>query len=477
MFPQLPYGPNNMIDYSQYGDPMPFGPWSQEQVGDLSKSLTAGLDISSPGAVAGSGFALRPESLDGTLYNLSFRMEHLCLWPQLLKQDVWNTINEYNVLRQHGTGVAFFHNEGDLPAEDDSIWERLYARVKSMGCTRKYSLMAAMARLAHNMNAETHQTIGGTMWTLEQLEKNLFTGNATLLPQAFDGYDSLIANTRDLRGRPLTGDEVNYGAGLVFDKPNFGRATDLYMPVGVDTDFVEDIAPNARYNITPQGWQNGRAGMQVKVYDTQRGPISLNPDVFIEFGEEPSATALGDTAKRPGTPTESVALASAGSGSKFTAADAGNYRYKVVAVNEFGKSAPLEMTGAVTVAAGESVTFTIGDGNPVARYYEIHRSTKGGAATTCKYSFKIARDSSGSTVVTDTNAYIPGTARVYMVQQNREFNQFKRLMRFMKVRLGMMDANFRFMLLLFGNLVVQAPNKGLIYFNVGRRNRLPTYDA
>lgn len=467
---------NGMIDYSQYGDPMPHGPWSQADMGDLSKALTAGDDINSPGAVAGSGFPLRLESLDGTLYNLSYRMEHLQLWPQLLKDDVWNTINEYNVLRTHGSSVAFFHNEGDLPPEDDSVWERLYARVKSMGCTRRYTIMAQMVRMAH-MNAETHQTIGGTMWTLEQLERALFTGSETLMPQAFDGYDSFIANTRDLRGKPLTGDEVNYGAGRIFEAPNYGKATDMYMPVGVDTDFVDDVAPNARYNVTPAGYANGHAGMQVQVYNTQRGPIALKPDVFLTFGEAPSATALGDAAKRPGTPTESIALAASGTDSQFTAQDSGAYYYKVVAVNEHGKSVPLTMTGTITPTAGQNVTFTVGDGSPTARYYEIHRSEKGGAASTCKWQFNIIRETDGTTLVTDSNAYLPGTGRVYLVQQNREFNSFKRLLRFMKVRLGMVDASFRFMLLLFGNLVVHAPNKAEVIYNVGRSDRSPHLDG
>jgi hypothetical protein len=174
---------------------------------------------------------------------------------------------------------------------------------------------------------------------------------------------------------------------------------------------------------------------------------------------------------------ESVALAAAGSGSSFTAADAGTYRYKVVAVNQYGKSAPLTLSTTITVTAGQSVTFSIADGSPIPAYYEVYRSTKGGAASTCKYAFKIARDSSGVTAITDANAYIPGTGRVYLVQQNREFNVFQRLLRFMKVRLAMVDASFRFMLLLFGELVVHAPNKGIIYINVGRANRDPHYDV
>jgi len=379
------------------------------------------------------------------------------------------------VLRQHGSGAGFFHNEGDLPAEDDSTWQRLYSIIKCMGCTRRYSIMSSLVRMAHN-NAETHQTLGGTMWTLEQLEKSLFTANTDYVPSGFDGYDKQIANMRDLRGRPMTGEEVNYGTGLIFDSPNFGKATDLYMPVGVDTDLVDDIAPNARYNINPQGWTNGHAGMQIKVYDTQRGPISLRPDVFVTFGDIPLAAA-GDLSKRPGTPVESVALAAAGSGSQFTAADAGTYRYKVVAINAHGRSAEVSLAGTIAVTTGQSVSFSIADGTPAPTAYKVYRSAKNGAAGTCKEAFTVARDSSGVTVITDTNAYLPGTGRCYLIQQNREFNVFNRLLRFMKIRLGLVDASYRFMLLLFGNLMIHTPNKSLIYFNVGRADRTPSYDV
>lgn len=463
-------------DFSPYGEAMPFGPWAGDDQADFAKALTAGTDINTPGAVAGSGFPLRPESLDGTLYNLTFRMEHLRLWPQLIKDDVWNTVNEFNVLRVHGSGQEFFQAEGDLPGEDDSVWQRMYATIKHMGCTRRYSIVSSLVRMAHN-NAETHQTIGGTMWMLEQLERNLFEGDSTLMAQSIQGYNQQIAHVRDLRGRTLTGDEVNYGAGLIMDAPNYGKATDLYMPIGVDTDFIDDVLPNARYNIGSQGWRDGRAGMSIKVYDSQRGPIALQPNVFIQLGDVPFATARGDAAKRPGLPVESVALAAAGTGSSFTAADAGVYRYKVVAFNRYGHSAPLTLSTTITVAAGQNVTMSIADGSPVASYYKVYRSTRGGAADTCKFAFSIARDSSGTTVITDANAYLPGTANVYMVQQNREFNVFQRLLRFMKMRLGQLDASYRFMLLLFGELVMHAPNKALRYINVARADRTPSYNV
>jgi len=465
-----------MVDYQAWADPQ--GPFSPEHAMELQKALTAGADINTPGAVAGSGFPLRPESLDSTLYNLTYGMQHIKLWPQLRKEEVYNTVNEYNRLLAHGSGMQFFHGEGDLPGEDDSTWQRIYSTIKYMGCTRRYSIAAAMVRMAH-AQAEVHQTLGGTMWLLRELERNLFTGSTTFLPQSFDGYGAQIANIIDLRGRPLTGDVVNWGTGYVLEAPNYGLCTDLYAPVGAITDVVEDINPNARYMITPQGYMNGAAGMQVKTYITQAGPIAFQPNVFLVFGGAAQAAA-GDAARRPGAPTISVAPAAgaplAGTTSQWTAADAGTYIYQVVAYNAFGRSAAVA-TAAVVVAAGQRVTFTIADGTPVPSYYEIYRSTLNGAVGTCRLQMRVARTATGLTQVSDLNEWIPGCAEGYMVQQNQEFNKFKRLLKYMKVRLGMADSSFRFMLLLFGDLVVHTPDKGVIFRNIGRSSHAPAYIA
>jgi len=464
-----------MTDFSAYAAPN--GPLSVDHQMDLNKALTAGSDINSPGAVAGGGFPLRPESLDGTLYNLSFSMNMLKLWPQLLKEDVFNTVNEYNVLREHGSGQQFFHGEGGLPGEDDSTWERLYSTIKYMGTTRRYSIVAALNHMAH-ASAEVHQTLGGTMWILENLEKQLFTGDSSLLPQSFNGYGQQIANVMDLRGRPLTGDIINYGSGYVQEAPNYGTVTDLYSPVGVITDFIDDVMPNARYMVSPDGWRNGRAGMQVKTYDTQIGPIALQPNVFLTFGAAPDATAAGDAAQRPGAPTiltgPTAGAPGAGETSQFVASDAGTYIYRIVAYNAFGRSTPIT-SAAVVVATGQKTTMTIADGTPIPSYYIVFRSTRGGAAGTALEQFRVARSATGVTTITDLNEWIPGTGIAYMVQQNAEFNKIKRLLRYMKVRLGILDTSYRFMLLLYLDLVVQTPNKGLIFRNVGRANRSPTY--
>jgi hypothetical protein len=198
------------------------------------------------------------------------------------------------------------------------------------------------------------------------------------------------------------------------------------------------------------------------------GPIMFNPDVFVEFGGLPSATAIGDAAKRPSTPIEAVGPTTpADAASQFGASDAGDYFYKVVGINRYGKSAPLTVTGPVTVAAGDKVTFGIGDGATLPTAYEIYRTAKNGAVGTAKLAFTIAR-TGATTTLNDFNGDLPGTSTAFLIQQNIEFFGFKQLAPFVKIPLATIDTSIRWMQLLYGALTVYAPGKAVMYKNVGR---------
>jgi hypothetical protein len=316
------------------------------------------------------------------------------------------------------------------------------------------------------------ETVNGTAWLLKQVEKSLFFGDSSLVSVQWDGLDALItagapaANIIDLRGQPLSEDNLNDAGLTVKTAPNYGRPTDLYLADGAYSDLAKSFYPAERYNIPPGGWTDGMAGLQIRGFHSMVGPIMFNPDVFIEFGAVATA-AIGDAAKRPATPTEDVAPAAAGTGSQFTAADAGDYNYKVVAINRYGKSAALDMTGPVTVAAGESVTMSIGDGSPVATAYEVYRTAAGGALATAKLAFTTAW-TADPTVITDSNAYLPGMSTAFLIQQNVEFFSFKQLAPFVKIPLATVDTSIRWMQLLYGAPTVYAPGKSVLFRNVGR---------
>lgn len=342
-----------------------------------------------------------------------------------------------------------------------------------MGTTRAVTHVMSLIRPAHG-NVIAQETVNGTAWLLRQIERALFSGDSSLIPEQFDGLLKLITdgapnaglNTFDLRGGTLTEDIINDAALVVKTEPNYGRATDLYLPDGGFSDLAKQFYPSQRFNVPPAGWNNGMVGLNIQGFYSQFGPIKFNPDLFLQFGPGVGA-AVGDAAKRPSAPTEDTAPAASGTGSQFTAADAGDYNYQCAFINRYGRSALLAMTGPVTVAAGEQVDMTVADGAVTGTAVEVYRSAAGGAVGTERLMTVVAR-TAGTTDITDTNADIPGTGNAVLIQQNLEFFSCKQLAPFVKIPLATIDTSIRWMQLIYLALTVYAPGKAVIFKNLGR---------
>lgn len=456
-----------------------FGSASAEEMGNLNKALRSGQSIGIPGSVTpGDGFTLKPESLDRSLKNVTYKMETIQFWKFLDKKPAYNTVEEYSRLREYGNGVAAFIDEGELPAEDDATYSREVNIVKYMGTTRRITHVMQTVR-THIGSAVAQETINGTMWLLKQVEKALFYASSTLVPQEFDGlFPQLEANTSssnviDLRGKPLNQDLIEEAAHIIRSSPNYGTPTDLWMSDGAYSDLARLFYPTQRSEIpVPAGGGDGYVGFAVKGMRTQAGPIRFQPDVFIEPGRVPSASGVGDASKRPGVPTlgaSSVGAPGGGETSQFIAADAGDYRYQVVARNRYGLSAPVSVDAgaAVTVAAGQKVTVTITDGSPLASCYIVYRTLVNGAAGTAVEMKTIAR-TGAVTTFTDLNADLPGTTKAALIQGNSENMVVKQLAPFTRIPLATVDTSMRWAQVLYLTLTIHSPNKNVLFKNVGR---------
>ena len=450
-----------------------FGAASQEDLSQLLKALTAGQDISNPGAAPGQGFPLRVESLEATLRNTTFKEKHVRLWKQIPKLGAFNTVEEFNQIQSYGEGVDAFIDEGDLPEESDSTYERKYSVVKYLGTTRKVSHVMSLVRPAHG-NQIANETVNGTLYLLRQLERSLFYGNAALSSIQFDGFQALIegnspaSNIVDLRGRALTEDDLNDSAMTVSDAPNYGQMTHLYLNPKAHSDLVKTFYPKARYDQFAKP-DDGMVGLNVRGWTSPAGNVMFEPNTFITDGGAPVAAGLGKVSKRPGAPTISAALAAAPNGSsQFAASDAGAYRYTVVAANRFGKSAPVTVTGSpVSVAAGDGVTFGVTESGIAPEWYEVYRSVAGGAAGTERLILRVAR-TGGSQTLTDLNANLPGTTIAIGFQMDLEAVSFKQLAPMVKIPLATVDASIRWMQLIYGVPVLYTPGKIFLFKNIGR---------
>lgn len=472
----------NQISSSAYEglDGFGAGPaMSAQDLDNLNKALVAGNDVNNPGTSAGAGFPLRVESLEGTLKNVTSRMEHIRLWKQLPKLPAYNTVEEHNEISSYGSGTEGFVAEGALPSEDDSTYARKTAIVKFMGTTRKVSHVMTMVKPAHG-NVIAQETVAGTMHLLRMLERALFEADSALSTLQFDGFKKLIsslapsANIIDLRGRPLDEDVLIDSALIVSDAPNFGVPTHLHCNPKAKADLAKSFFPKGRYDVFGKP-DDGMVGLDMKGFTSPAGDVKFEPNAFITDGGAPPAAAgpAINSALVPGTPTISTgATTPPDAASLFGAADAGSYEYFIVAHNDSGNSAPVNVGGgAIAVAAGDRVSFGVTPaGGNATKWYQLYRTVKG--VTGAANSRLIARIPNtagvGALTVIDQNAKLPFTTEAYLWQQNLECMSWKQLAPFLKIPLATIDASLRWMQLVYGVPVLYAPGKSVLFKNVGR---------
>jgi len=419
------------------------------------------------------------ESLERTLKNTTFKMEHIRLWRSIPKLPAWNTVEEYNELSSYGENPdAGWIDEGDLPTEDDSTYERKFAIVKYLGTTRRVSHVMSLVNPAHG-NVVAQETVNGTMHLLRVMERALFYGDSDLLSLQFDGFEKLMtdnspaANIIDKRGLPLTEDDLTDACMTASDAPNYGRITHCHLNPKVHADLSKTFFPKERHDTFQK--VGNYVGLDIKGFTSPAGDVLFEPNTFIDMGiRGPNTAAIGDSAKRPGTPTvSSAATTPTSTSSQFAADDAGDYFYVVVAVNRYGKSAPVDLVSgptAVTVASGDEVTFGLTPGgSTTTSYYEIYRSKVGGASGTEKLILRVANSAgTGEETIHDYNASLPDTTSVFMFQQNLECLSFKQLAPMVKIPLATIDSSIRWMQLIYGTPTLYTPGKVVLIQNVGR---------
>lgn len=469
-----------MISWRDYeGLPGFSGMASAQEVADLNKALDVGSAINAPGSVvAGDGFALRVESLERTLRNLTFRAEHIKLWKLIPKMAAYNTVEEYNRLLSYGNmGSGLWMSVGGLPQESDSSYERVYAQIKYKGIMRRVTDVSTMVNSAIG-NVIAQETQNGTMELMRDIERDLFFGRASLDSVQWDGLEAQIeagAGTGtiiDMRGQPLNEEVLIDAALTIQDAPNFGTPTHLFMNPKVHADLLKTFFPKARYDLFDKAGE-GMVGLGVRGYTSPAGDVQFVPNVFLDDGGGVSGLgAAGNAALRPASPTISTAAAAGASGaSQFVASDAGNYFFWVRAVNQFGASAPVQVNAAtLAVAAGDAVTVgvTPGGGN-IPAFYEVYRTLAGGAASTARRILRVANTAgAGALTITDVNAAIPGCTTAFLFQMNSDNMSFKQLAPLVRRPLAAIDTSIRWLQLLYGTPVVYSPRRNVIFRNVGR---------
>lgn len=447
----------------------------------LIKAMTQGDGITTANAaVPGSASPLAIQDLQGTLAVATTTAADAVFFGMLQPETYIARAPsiQYDVLTNYGE-AQIFNKEISRPSESDDTYVRRIAKTAPLGLTARISFRANATSLIGNIDMKSRTSINKMAEMLRGVEVCLFTGNSDIIPEQFDGIEKLIAdqapaNLLDLRGAAINYSFMNKVVAFLYGAPNYGSPTHAIVPTQVYGALLDEIIPvtgNGGTLRLPNGQPDVAYGSNIASYRTQFGVIKLVPDRLIQPGQPAPDLGFGPSASRPVAPLSGGAITTpVNAAGLFAAGDAGDYIYKICAINYRGFSAPL-VTGAVTVAAGDSVNIPIVAGDTITTGYVVYRSTKGGAASTCREAFRIAKTGPTQTII-DLNAYLPGTAKAYVLSMNSRAQdgapdiQWAQLSPMTSVDLAVVDTSIQWMIYTDAALLLRVPKRHAVIYNI-----------
>lgn len=406
------------------------GVTSPDETQLLLKALQANEGTTDIATLTG-GSALQVQSLEKTLANLTFAEEDMAFWQNIPKEKAFSTLEEYSFQEAYGSEGSFV-GQLENAEEDDPEYSRAFAVMKYL---RQIWRVGDVLKSTQTISdAEMLSVQGAIMRLLRDANKNLYFGDSSIVSQQFDGIIKTITDNTttdhiiDMAGADITEAKLRDGAQLIQD--NFGKVTKCYVSLGGQTS-IDNILLNASAQRYIQGQTPSELGAPISGMRTSFGNFIFKSDRFLNIEGQGvpvvrsgSSLIEGATSKKaPATPSFTLTANTTVTGSLFASTGRGGaingaYNYRVVAINNFGKSAAAAQQSA-TVAVGGSVSITItagSNGNPTYGY-EIYRETTPGSGV-MRYMTKIKIGTGATTVATDLNADLPGTGVMIMVDDS-----------------------------------------------------------
>ena len=446
---------------------------------DTLRKAASGIGYQTPAGLASgqSLSALVPQSIEGALASATFTMKQLVLWKKMAKKTVGQTVHEYNVITEHGQDLDPFLEEGGSGASNQSSYSREFAKVKFLAERREITDVAAtIGLLGPNASAIAEETARGTLRLMGKVEHSLFHAQESVNPLAFDGIFKQITkaghnNITDAEGGAASPDLLQHILGEMSGVPKFGDPDTIYVEPRVHADLIRQTTAYGRHD------QIGKTGSAIVfgrdsiAISGPNGQVPIVSAPFLFTAYAPPTAASSSDAGVPVLPQIGIApTASASATSKFVAADAGSYKYKIVAMTKKGYSAPLT-TAAVAVVAGDKVviewdksTYTqLADA-----WYKIYRSDKD---STTEYTLltEIPANNDGTTAATkwtDENAVKTRSSKILFANHGSDHMECIRLLDMIRRPLAEVATTKPFLLMMFMTPVVKLPSKFHVINNV-----------
>lgn len=427
---------------------------SPEQVAELMKALTAS-NYQTDVATLTNGGALGIQSLDTAMKAVVQEQEHFVLFKQLATTNATNIVDEY--VRKNGVGGFLggsTNTQMGVVRTATGEYSREIGLVKFLMTMRQVGFVGAHVNNIASMESE--EEINGSLQLLTDAEYLLFHGNAAACPTEYDGIfrtldlevaagnmsaDSII----NLDATPLDSVEPITRIGAAVAKyGNWGRVTDMYMPLDVQTDINNALDPAYRWSSQPTNAPMS-IGTHVEGIRLQNGVLKTNMDTFIQYDQHPMSMPFQvnwptEAAANLFIPAGAAGVAAADAASMFSAPRAGNYFYSVAGIGAAGQGqSQVAVSAQVAVAAGDAVTLTIQPSDAGGESgYAIYRSRQGGTNTVSDMRLVTVvprAAGGGNTTYVDRNREIPGTCKVPLLNMGggadaigwRQFNPMSKI--------------------------------------------------
>lgn len=432
----------------------------QEQV---IKGFTTGYGMT-PDTQVDAG-ALRREFLDDQISMLTWSEGDLSFYKDITKRPASSTVAKYDVYLAHGKvgHTRFVREIGVAPISDPNIRQKT-VNMKFVSDTKNISIAAGLVNnIQDPLQILTDDAISVVAKTIEWAS---FYGDSDLSEDTeqgsgleFDGLAKLIDdnNVLDAKGESLTEALLNQASVLV--GKGYGTATDAYMPIGVQADFVNQQL-DKQVQVVRDNGQNVTMGFNVQGFNSARGFIKLHGSTVMELEQILDPYAVTS----PNAPQKAtvVGTAEAGAGTFRDEDIASPLEYQVVVVSDDAESAPSDVVTVAVDDKTKQVKLAITINNMYQarpQYVAIYRK---GLTTGLFYQIaRVPASKAQMGVITfvDTNAQIPETADVFVGEMTPQVLHLFELLPMMRLPLAQVNASVTFAVLWYGALALRAPKK------------------
>lgn len=441
-----------------------------KDLGELSKSMEAGHPVPSYSG-GGSASPLFRQELVDQLFIQCESDKLVKFFPEVYKNSkpLNSSVVEYRKQTAVGdTNASIFQDEGIAGPLLDSVFTTHYQKMRWISEKRAVTYQASMTSntLAPNGSVLAKAMADAATHIGTRLEHNMFYGDQTVNTRGIDGLKAIVKNnneawqTADLRGAELSLENVGFGQEAVQDNV-FGRLpTKLWASARTLKVLSDEHGDRVKAVYMENGKPPAVAGQMIRQYMTQLGQVDVDWSYYLSATRKKLRHSSATSTTAPATPTITSTAVANDAASKFGAADAATYVYKVVAIGNTtasGASAPVA-ANAQAVAAGEKCTITIAAaGNTNVAYYQIYRHVKGNSTDWYLIGEVVCAGGNNTTVFVDYNEEIPGTCDAFLIDPSVDVLQWREMMPYSMIPLPQIDLLKPYAFAMFGTLICPIP--------------------